>query len=63
MGKRDPEKQKEYSAKKVLNLTDSYIANRLGISVADAREVPELIEIKRLTIQLGRALKEKERKA
>ena len=48
--KRDPLKQKEYSARKALNLTDAYIANLLRLPVSDARGCPDLIEIKRATI-------------
>jgi hypothetical protein len=60
--KRTTEKQKEYSARKALNLTDSYVANLMGVSVKDIREqCPEAFELKRLTVQLKRAIKEKAR--
>lgn len=57
MSKRTPEKQKEYSAKKAQKLTDSYVANCMKISVTDARVWPGLLELKRATIKLHRAIR------
>lgn len=55
MSKRTPEKQKEYSARKALNLTDSYVCNCMRMSVKD---VPDyVIELAREIIKVKRELK------
>ena len=59
MKKRSTEKQKVHSTKNVLHLTDSYLANLMGISVKSLREQsPDALDIKRLNVQLRRALNE-----
>jgi hypothetical protein len=55
---RTPEKQKEYSARKALNLTDSYVANCMRMSVNDLRAYPYVIELAREIIKAKRELKE-----
>jgi len=39
-------------------LTDAYVAQLLGLPVAQARGVKDLIALKRVTVQLRRAIKD-----
>lgn len=43
-------------------LTDSYVSQLLGLPVNEARGVEDLIEIKRLQVELQRAIIEKQKR-
>jgi ABC-type nickel/cobalt efflux system permease component RcnA len=53
------EEIKAYYKNATLKITDSYVANNMGISVNILKKYSELIEAKRLQIQIFRELKTK----
>ena len=53
----NPEKIKVWQNKVVDTITDSYIANQLGVLTSVLKEYPELIEAKRVQIKIKRLIK------
>jgi hypothetical protein len=51
------QKRREFDKRESINLSDRYIATQLHTSLVELRKYPELIEAKRIQLQINRELK------